>query len=456
MNLLALKKGLATIGIFLLLPFFSGICLAGVPTELVVNKSSLINLNKPIERVSVGNPAIADLLVISPSQIQVTGLSTGATTLIVWEKGEPKASFFDVKVIGDVGQLEPQLKEMAPNDAITVEFAKDTIVLSGKASNEQTIAKAVSIAQAYAPKILNHIRVDNPNQVLLQVKVAQVDKTALKKLGISAFLKGKTAEGFSNLVGAPTGGSSTTSSGGGISGGSTTTSSGSGTGIAGNVQALGSFNPLDAFQIGVSYFPAGIGAVLQALSTKGLAKILAEPNLLVKSGQEGKFHAGSKIPYNVLVSTGGVSTPTIIFEKVGITLNFKPEVMENGLIRLKIDPAEVSSIAGTLTVNGYPIIDTRNVNTDVELRDGESLILAGLLQEDAIKTMSKIPLLGDIPILGALFRSTQDELKEKELVFFITPKLVKPIPPGTKTELPTDKAPTPEQEKELKWMPLGN
>ena len=193
--------------------------------------------------------------------------------------------------------------------------------------------------------------------------------------------------------------------------------------------------------------------MLNALTTKGLAKILAEPNLLVKSGQEGNFLAGSRIPYNVLLSQGGVSTSSIVFETVGIKIKFKPEVMENGVISLKIDPAEVSSISGTLAVNGYPIIDTRDVRTTVDLKDGESLILAGLLQEEEIKTMSKIPLLGDIPILGALFRSTQNDIKDKELVFFITPKIVKPNAPGVKTELPTDKKITPEQEKELKWMP---
>ncbi len=130
--------------------------------------------------------------------------------------------------------------------------------------------------------------------------------------------------------------------------------------------------------------------------------------------------------------------------------------MENGLISLKIDPAEVSSISGTLAVNGYPIIDTREIRTDVQLKDGESLVLAGLLQEETIKTMSKIPLLGDIPILGALFRSTQDDLTSKELVFFITPRIVKANAPGNEPELPTDKPLTPEQEKELRWIPLGN
>jgi pilus assembly protein CpaC len=396
--------------------------------------------------------------ILSEYVLKLDGITIGSTSMIIWTKGEgdekPVPTFFDLKVTGDREAIETQLKETAPNDTVNVQYANDTVVLSGNVANEQTRTKAVEIAKAYSTKVLNNITINEPQQVLLQVKVAQVDKTSLKRLGISYMVKGSTVETFSNLIGVPTGGAvkSTTSSGNGFS----TQETGSGTGISGNVVGLGSYNPLDAFQVGVSYFPAGIGAVLQALNTKGLAKILAEPNLLVKSGQDGKFHAGSEIPYAVVKSVGGVASTEIVFKQVGITLNFKPEVMENGIITLKIDPAEVSSISGTLAVNGYPIIDTRNVNTIVELKDGESLILAGLLQEDEIKTMSKIPLLGDIPILGALFRSTQNDIKEKELVFFITPKIVKPNAPGVKTELPTDKKLTPEQEKELKWMPLGD
>jgi len=448
---------------------------AGIPTQVSVNKSILLNLNKPAARISVANPAIAEFLLLSPRQIQLNGIAIGTTNLIVWERGEAKPIFFDVKVGGDASSIEKMIREMSPNDNINVEFAQDTVILTGTARNEQTIKKAVEIAAAYSPgssvsttitetegikttktdtsaKVINHIIIDQPNQVLLQVKVAQVDKTSLKKLGISGMIKGNTAEGFMNLIGAPSGGSETsqTSSGDGFS----SSTEGSGTGISGNVLGLGSFNPLDVFQIGVSYFPAGIGAVIQALSTKGLAKVLAEPNLLVKTGERGEFRAVSKIPYTVLENTGGSSTSTIVFEEVGVKLFFNPEVLDNGMIRLRIDPAEVSSIAGTLAVNGYPIIDTRSAKTNVELKDGESLIIAGMLTEEAINTMSKIPLLGDIPILGALFRSTQKDIKEKELVFFITPKLMKPTEAGVKTELPTDRHPTPEEEKELQWIPI--
>lgn len=436
----------------------------GIPTQVAVNKSILLNLNKPAVRISVANPGIAEFLLLSPRQVQLNGIALGTTNLIVWERGESSPIFFDVKVGGDASTISSMIHDMAPNENINVEFAHDTVILNGTASNEQTVKKALEIAAAYSPgssvtttivekegikttktdttaKVINHIVINQPNQVLLQVKVAQVDKTSLKNLGISGIIKGSTAEGFMNLVGGPDGnitGIRTQSTGGNTSGDT----------------GLGSINPLDVFQFGVSYFPSGIGAVIQALSTKGLAKILAEPNLLVKTGERGEFRAVKRIPYSVVESTGGTSTTTIVFEEVGVKLFFNPEVLENGMIRLKIDPAEVSSISGYLEVNGYPIIDNRSAKTNVELKDGESLIIAGLLGEEDINTMSKIPILGDIPILGALFRSTSKEIKEKELVFFITPKLMKPTAVGVKTELPTDRHPTAEEEKELKWIPI--
>ena len=440
MSMPGMVKGISTLLIAFFCIAFSGSAWGGVPTEVIINKSVLINLKNPAERISITNPAIADLVLLSPTQFQLNGLAMGSTSLIVWEKGVNNPVFFDVYVVGDLVQLESLIKDMAPNDTIKVDHAKDSILLSGKAANQETAYMAVLVAKSYAPNVINNIRINDPQQVVLHVKVAQVDRTALKKIGISYFQKGKTAEGFLNLIGAPSSNSSSSST--------------SNSGIVGNAPGLGSFNPLDAFTAGVSYFPGGVGAVIQALTTKGLAKILAEPNLLVKSGQKGEFLAGSKIPYAILQSTGGTTATTIQFIDVGVKLNFAPVVMENGMIALEINPAEVSNVQGTLAVNGYPIIDTRTIKTFAELKDGESLVLAGLLSEQETKTMSKVPLLGDIPVLGALFRSTEKDLTEKELVFFITPKIVKPLSPDAKFEFPTDKS-NAEMERELNWIPLG-
>jgi pilus assembly protein CpaC len=425
--------------------------LAGVPTTVLLNKSVLLNLKHPARYVTVANKEIVEIPdPLRRNQLLLNGRKIGTTNLLVWEEGVERPTFFDVAVVGDQETIETAIRERAPKDAIAARYVNDTLELSGTVANDLTRKKVEEIAAAYVPKgkVLNHITVENAQQVLLEVKVAQVDKTSLRNLGISAVVKGNDAEAFTNLVGAPSKNSTSSAGRNGANVGSGLS------GISGIAQTLGSFDSLESFTAGVSYFPAGIGAVLQALSTKGLAKILAEPNLLVKSGEEGNFLAGSRIPYSVLVSTGGATTTSIVFETVGVKLKFKPEVLESGNIKLKIDPAEVSSIAGTLAVNGYPIIDTRDVRTSVELKDGESLVLAGLLQEEQIKTMSKIPILGDIPVLGALFRATHNELRDKELVFFITPKLIRAIPPGMKPVLPTDVS-TEEEEKELTWMPTG-
>jgi len=473
--------------IVFILIFFS-ISLAAIPVEVTVGKETVLKLNKPIKsikRVSLANDNIAEikpLIATSPNEVEIiiNGKKPGVTSLIVWDiEGK---TFFDVIVLekldrdvtyGDkIKALRNEIKAIAPNDDIRVSLANDTILLSGYAANQQTLNKAVQIAQTYAVasetvtstkysaglttmettttgKVLNHIQIKEAQQVLLEVRVAQIDKGALKKLGISALIKGTSAEGFVNLVGAPssTGNTGTTGGAGAIGGGK---------GIVGDAPGLGSFDPLDSFQLGVSHFPSGIGAVLQVLSSKNLAKVLAEPNLLVKSGQKGEFLAGSEIPIPVIESVGTTSQITISYKPVGILLNFAPEVTETGTIFLKIDPASISNVTGMIKVAGLesPMIDTRKVTTAVELKDGESLILAGLLSEEMIKSMQKIPILGDIPILGVLFRSTTDELKQKELAFFITPKLVKPIPPGVKTALPTDNRPTPEEERELQWIPL--
>jgi pilus assembly protein CpaC len=283
------------------------------------------------------------------------------------------------------------------------------------------------------------------------VRVAQLDKTKMKELGLSTLIKGKSGEGFTNLAGGVAKGPIDTFNfiGQGISTHAE--------GIAGNIPGLSAIAPLDPFQLGVSYFPAGVGAVLKALSQKGLAKVLAEPNLTVRSGEKGKFHVGTRYPIQIVTGTGANTTVGIQYEDIGIRLNFAPTVLETGAIRLKIDPAEVSSITDFVRLENLvaPIIDTRTVTTSVDLKEGESLILAGLLSEDMKKNISKIPLFGDIPILGALFRSTSDQMTQRELVFFITPKLVTAMAPGTKPELPGEKPLTPEQEREFQWIPLS-
>ncbi len=445
---------------------------ATVPVYVAVDKSTLLTIKEPSKRVSISNPKIAELNLVTPTEVLINGKKIGSTSLIVWD-AKGNISFFDVIVTGDISQLQEQIKEMTPNDDIRAEMAGDAIVLSGHAKNQQTIDKVVTLAQAYAVtsqvkttttfsggvakestessgKVINHIIIEEAQQILLEVKVAQLDKTKMKEFGVSTLIKGRDGEGFTNLIGAPSGAVDTTNF---LGRGITTHAEG----IAGSVPGLSAISPLDPYQIGVSYFPSGIGAVLKTLAQKGLAKILAEPNLTVRSGENGKFHVGTRYPVQVITGTGANASVGIQYEDVGIRLNFAPVVLETGAVRLKVDPAEVSSITNFVQLENLsaPIIDTRTVSTSVDLKDGESLILAGLLSEDMKKNISKIPLFGDIPILGALFRSTTDELNQRELVFFITPKLISPMAPGTKPELPGTKPLTPEEEREFQWIPLS-
>jgi pilus assembly protein CpaC len=449
----------------------------GIPITVPVNKGTVLNIKEPSKRVSISNPEIAELNLISPTEVLINGKKIGNTTLIVWDE-QGRKSFFDIRVTDDttskmdrLSEFQEHIKEIAPNDNIRAELAGDTIVLSGNAKNQQTIDKVVRLAQAYAVgsevkttttfaggvatesseasgKVINQISVENAQQVVLEVRVAHVDKSKLKELGISTLIKGRDAEGFTNLVGAPSGVIDTDNFiGPGIST--------HGEGITGTMPGLAGIKPLDPFQIGVSYFPGGIGVVLKALTTKGLAKVIAEPNLTVRSGEKGRFHVGTRFPVQVVTGTGGDATASIRYEEIGIRLNFAPEVLETEVVRLKIDPAEVSSITDFIRLQNLvaPIIDTRTVSTSVDLKPGESLILAGLLSDEMKKNIRKVPLLGDIPIFGALFRSTTDELRERELVFFITPRMVAAIPQGIKTELPGEKPLTPEQEREFQWIP---
>jgi pilus assembly protein CpaC len=447
------KKVASYIFTLSIIAVFSTTALAAIPVNVTVGKGTILTLKEVSKRVSIADPRVADIKLLSPTEILLNGNSPGVTNLIIWDTSG-KATFFDVVVKADVTEFEKKLKEIAPGADISVESAGDTLILRGDLKNAQTKKKIEDVAKAYVPnmKIIDLLDVQEAQQVELEVRVAQIDKTKLKQFGLSFVVKGTSAETFSNIVGAPQGGSTTTS------GGVTTTTSGAGSGIAGIGPGVGSFNPLDAFQTGVSYFPSGVGFVLKALAAKGFAKILASPNLVVRSGESGKFLVGTKVPVQTITGAGGVFTPSISFEQVGIKLNFNPEVLETGTIRLKIDPAEVSNITGFISFGSgitAPQIDTRQVSTSVDLKQGESLILAGLLSEQTLKNIQKIPVLGDIPILGAIFRSTSEEIDQKELVFLITPKLVKPIAEGTTVSLPTDNRPTPEEEKEFRWVPAG-
>lgn len=417
----------------------SAMAAAPIPVEVPVGKGTIVTLKERSMRVSLSDPTIADLILISPTELLINGKKIGSTSLIVWDKNGEK-TFFNIFIVGDLGALIDQVAELAPDGDISIEMAKDSVILKGMLKNQETINRIVELSKAYAPKIINFLRVKEPQQVMLEVKVVQINRTKLKEIGINALVKGHTAEGFGGVGPAIPGGEL---------GGTT------GYPLAPTVTgfSLDGMTP----EIGVAHFKSGVAAVLDALQEEGVAKILAEPNLVVRSGERGSFLAGSRVPVQQVSGVGGSQTISVEFEEVGVKVVFVPEVLETGMIRLKIDPAEVSNIVRFVTFGAgvvAPQIDTREVRTSVDLMEGESLILAGLLSDETRLNVRKIPLLGDIPILGALFRSKSEEITKTELTFFITPKLVTPIKKEDVTVLPGEEL-TEEDKRKMRWIPLS-
>jgi len=491
------KKRVSYILAIIFVAVFSSVSLAAVQVEVTMGKETILKLKKAAQRISIASPETADVKLIAPDEIVVTGRRTGVTSLIVWDK-EGKTTFFDVEVRLPKAEetkletLEKYIKDVAPNSDVRVQREGDTLILSGTVRNRVTckrdkvpvarraegqmaevvetqekevcveaISKIEQIVGVYFPniKILNLITIPEVDQVILEVIVAQIDKTKLQELGITWLFKGSSAEGtFPGFVASPGGVLGTaltpqtvaTAVGGGTVVAPPVTSSSIGPGLTGF--DMGTVTP----NIGAVVFRSGVAAFVRALDSKGYGKILAQPNLTVRTGELGNFVAGSEIPVQEVIGTGSSATASIIFKQVGVLLGFRPEVLESGGIRLKVEDAEVSSVVGFQQFAGglsAPIIDTRKVSTSVDLKDGESLVLAGLLSEEMRKNLEKIPILGDIPILGAFFRHSRDELDKKELAFFITPKLVKPLAPGVRPELPGDRPLTPKEEGQFQWIP---
>lgn len=441
-NILWKKSALFIIALFILIPGLAFAEAPSVKVEVDIGKSQILKVGKDIKKAAVSNRDIADIETITPRQLMIIGKSPGSTNLIIWDDGGA-STFFDLAVKGmDFSLLARDIKELTGED-IDIKVAQDTVILSGNVANVEDIKKAEDIAKSYAPKVINLIKLTDPQQVVLQVKVAEVSRSALRDLGIN----------FS-AIGNEWGGASY--NGGNFAG---PRSAGAGTGTtvpAGNAIAPGVTLGAEVSAALVQW-PSNLNTMIKALDKKGLFKTLAEPNLVVKSGEKGKFHAGQKIPYQTTTVSGTTTTSTVEFEDVGVTLDFGPTVNKDGLINLKIDPVEVSTIDVTSTVlaaGQFPIINTRTTSTVVDLKEGDSLILSGLISNEASRALSKFPILGDIPILGALFRSKSFQNKETELIVMITPHLRKSISVGQEPDLKKMTTVSPAEEDKLRWIPL--
>jgi pilus assembly protein CpaC len=397
---------------------------------MISGRSQVIDIPFEVKRVTVGDPEIADVIVLSPSQIYILGKGLGMTNLLLQGEGR-RQMIVDLAVEADLTQLKEKLHELLPGEQIEAYSAKEGILLKGEVSSASALSTALSIAEPFAPKrIVNLMQVGGLQQVLLEVRVAEVSRTALNRLGFNFQSVVKdTFFGLTNLGGALT-----------IDKFAATLPDLT----LSNVEAI--ISPNTNAVLGA---PRGhIITFLDALKENGLMKIMAEPNLMAVSGQEATFLAGGEFPIPV-PQTGATNTITIEYKKFGVQLKFTPTVLNSEKINLKVAP-EVSEIdfSTAVRVGGFvvPGVTTRGVSTSVELMEGHTLAIAGLIREDARNLVSKFPILGDIPILGMLFRSTSFQKNETELVILVTPRLVKSLGAPETVSLPTDRYPGYERE----------
>ncbi len=386
--------------------------------ELAVGRSLIVNSDQDIRRISLAAPDAADVLLLSPRQVYLTGKSPGATNLTLWGAGDAVMAVFDLDVSPDQTQLKRMISSVLPNErGIRVITSGKTIILTGSVSSAPSLATALSLAETFAPgKVQNLLSVGGVQQVMLEVRVAEMNRNVLQRFGINFSLT--------------TGGNIVHS----MLGGLTTFASGALTPTA-NVGAIASPN------LGGS---ASLTTFIDALKDNGLVKVLAEPNLICLSGKSASFLAGGEIPIPIPQALGTVA---IEYKPFGVGLNFTPIVLESGRISIQVNP-EVSELDYSLgvTINSWQIpgLTTRRASTTVELGSGQSFAIAGLIKDSTRESIKKFPGLGDLPVLGALFRSSEFRKNETELVIIVTPHLVKPLDMARQT-LPTDglKDPTP-------------
>lgn len=390
---------------------------AGVVEKLVVTvgKSMIIDSPLPIQRVSVANENLAETVAVDPKQVLINGKAPGETSLIVWQRDGARM-VYDLTVRMSPAKLDAVRQQIArdfPKEDINVTFENDTAFVRGTVKDVVAAERVLSIAATLAPKPVNLLRVEMPpveTQVLLHVKFASVDRTNATNLSFGA------ASGAFNTVGA--------------------------VGTGGPVVAPQlTETPYQLLQIALSNAmniflyrkDINLLAGLQALQTKGLAEVLAEPNVMAINGKQASFLAGGEFPFPMVQGGTAVGAVTIQWREYGIRLNFLPEVTPRGTIRLQVAP-EVSALdfSNSVTISGFtvPALTTRRVQTEVELESGQSFVLAGLLNNQVTESLSKIPGIGDVPLLGKLFQSKTLTKNNSELLVIVTPEVIRPVPEG--------------------------
>jgi pilus assembly protein CpaC len=386
---------------------------------LTAGKSTIIDSSLPIERISVGFGDIAEATATGPREFLLNAKTPGVTSLIVWQEGGAKR-LFDVTVVANhllvdnkLEAIRGELARELPGQSVDLSFENETVFLRGTVNDVTSADRAVSIASTLG-KTVNLLYVDVPApeaQILLKVKFASVDRSLAQTLGLNLFSTGAT-----NTIGSVGTGQ--------FSPPSLTVTPGAPTSVS----------VADALNLFLLRPDLNLGATIQALEVKGLLQILAEPNMLAENGKQASFLAGGEFPFpSVSSGTGGTPTVSIQFREFGVRLTFTPVITPRGTIHLQVAP-EVSALDFTngLNISGFnvPALTTRKLNTQVELSQGQSFAIGGLLDNRITDTWEKVPFIGDIPILGKLFQSKSISKQNTELIVIVTPELVRPIPAG--------------------------
>ena len=387
--------------------------------EVPLNKSQIVSTDRPIARAMIGNADIADVLPVTDRSIYVLGKSFGTTSLTLYDSAGRVLTIMDIAVGPDTDGFRDQVGRLIPDQQIDAHISGGSMVLTGLVSDPGAIDRAVQLARTFAgDNLVNLISLGSSQQVMLEVKFAEINKSAGKDLGFRFLGDNGRNFGFATGQGASI--------------------------VEGVINAdaiTGSFGA--ASRTGIDLLGLTIDAYVEALEAKGFAKTLANPTLVALSGQTASFLAGGEFPIPVAqggAAVGGGQALSIEFKPFGVSLAFTPTVLGDKTINLVVEP-EVSAIdaQASIALGGFniPGVQTRRASTTLELRDGESFAIAGLIQQDMTTQVSQVPLLGSLPIIGSLFRSTSFQKGETELLIVVTPRLVAPLRPE-QVRLPTD------------------
>ncbi len=404
---------------------------AGPPKELTltVGRGELLQFDGDIKTVAASEPKIADVVVVSPREVMVNAKGIGKATIVIWEdRALPKR--YEINVVGDPQQydLVRQAVQQAVGDsAVSVQGNIETLVLSGAVKSIEESKRAEAIASTYSKKVVNLLSVPppaDPRQILLEVKFASVDRSALQEIGFNFVSRNSKMLGLGTTQQFATPRFSQLQ-------------------FQDQEFANSTLNFSDLLNLFVFRPDLNLGATIRAMQARNLLQVLAEPNLIALEGKEASFLAGGEFPFPTLTatSTGGATAPvvTVQFKKFGVQLDFTPTVTASGGIHLKVRP-QVSSLdyANAVTLQGFliPAVATRVAETEAILKDGESFAVAGLIDSRVIQSLSRVKWLGDVPILGQLFRSRSIRKTNDELLVVVTPRFVRPVPAGEKVSLP--------------------